>query len=192
MVDPYRTISFPVDQKLLSFINTVHKQHPPAQPNVLHQRVLTLDPGETTGYAYYHPLEGALGTIHVSQQLTDNIGQSYEWLYRLLDPTYAGRESGAGPFPEYDHLRYEDYRVYEWKTKDHAWSPVHTIRWIGAIQVAAHVTETPNSCIMASHAKAFWTDQKLDMFGVNPKGLRHGRDALRHLLYYLCFPPKAT
>lgn len=138
---------------------------------------MTLDPGETTGVTEYDGVD----TIRVYQKVTKEIGPSYDWLEEQL--TYLPM-ADAKPA----HLRYEDYRVYEWKTADHAWSPVHTIRWIGAIQVAAHKTATPSSCIMASHAKAFWTDKKLNMFGLNPKGLKHGRDALRHLLYYICFP----
>jgi len=87
-------------------------------------------------------------------------------------------------------VRCEDYRVYAHKTDDHAWSPVHTIQWIGAIRVCCGLSETPISFCMAMHAKTWWTDTKLDMLGLNPKGLRHGRDALRHLLYYMLFPTK--
>jgi hypothetical protein len=43
---------------------------------------------------------------------------------------------------------------------------------------------------MASFAKNFWTDSKLNHFGMNPRGIKHGRDALRHLLYYMLFPTK--
>lgn len=181
MVDPDRIITFDLDknQKLLSFIDAVHKQHPPAVPNVLTQPVLALDPGETTGVAEY---DGSR-IIQVYQKTTKDIGQSYDWLHGRL----VGYQIG---YPPFKHLRYEDYRVYEWKSEDHAWSPVHTLRWIGAIQVACHITNTPNSCLMAANPKKFWTDDKLNLFGLNPKGLRHGRDALRHLLYYLLFPTK--
>jgi len=45
---------------------------------------------------------------------------------------------------------------------------------------------------MAQHAKQWWTDEKLKRFGIYPKGLKHGRDALRHLLYYMLFPNKVN
>lgn len=180
-----KEVIFQIPEKLSLFIQAVHKQHTPKVPNVLNLGVCALDPGETTGVATFID-----STIHVHQRETKNIGQSFEWLQDLLAPGSSDRsvnEARCGDLP-FAHLRYEDYRVYKWKTDDHAWSPVHTIQWIGAIQVAAHMTQVPSSCIMASHAKNFWTDEKLNLFDVNPKGLRHGRDALRHLLYYLCFP----
>lgn len=182
MPDPDRVIELILDKRFKAFLDSVRKQHPPKPntPDPLDFPVLSLDPGETTGVAEFDGEH----TIRVYQRVTKNIGQSFDWLQNKLVGGYDYGKVAT----RFQHLRYEDYRVYEWKTADHAWSPVHTIRWIGAIQVAAHVTSMPSSCIMASHAKGFWTDTKLDMFGLNPKGLKHGRDALRHLLYYLCFP----
>ena len=170
-----------LNQEFQSLYNSVRKQHPQHTTDTRTQRILSLDPGETTGVADYD----GHGNITVYQKETKNIGQSYDWLYHVLTKVESYEASR-----QYDMLRYEDYRVYEWKAQDHSWSPVHTIRWIGAIQVAAHTTHTPNTCMMAQQAKGFWTDQKLDYFGLNPKGLRHGRDALRHLLYYILFPNK--
>lgn len=183
MPDPDRVITFDLsqNQKFKSFIKAVHAQHPPKNPNVIDETILALDPGETTGVAEF---DGA-NEIRVYQKVTKDLGLSYEWLQDRLEINWDHRNEQG-----FDHLRYEDYRVYAWKAEDHAWSPVHTIQWIGAIKVAAHVTHTPNSCLMAANVKKFWTDDKLNLFGLNPKGLRHGRDALRHLLYYLLFPTK--
>ncbi len=181
MPDPDRVITFDIseNQKFKAFIKAVYAQHKPKNTNVLNETVLALDPGETTGVAEF---DGD-NKIRVYQKVTKDLGLSYEWLEAKLE-----RFDGLLPNPQFNHLRYEDYRVYAWKAEDHAWSPVHTIQWIGAIKVAAHVTQTPNSCLMAANVKKFWTDDKLNMFDLNPKGLKHGRDALRHLLYYLCFP----
>lgn len=180
-----KVVELILDHKFKAFLDSVRKQHPLPKGAVdpLSNPLMALDPGETTGVAEFDGEH----TIRVYQKITKDIGQSYDWLLSVLKG-----EGGLSPYFCPDHLRYEDYRVYQWKTDDHAWSPVHTIRWIGAIQVAAHVTSMPNSCIMASHAKAFWNDQNLTMLGLYPKGLRHGKDALRHLLYYLCFPYKAV
>lgn len=178
MVDSERVITLTLTPEFARFFKSLRRQHP-SPIDTINQPVLALDPGETTGVAEF---DGDC-TIRVYQKVTKDIGQSYDWLQEEL--TY-NHHMDCKPA----HLRYEDYRVYSWKADDHSWSPVHTIRWIGAIQVAAHVTGVPASCIMAQHAKSFWTDAKLDMFGLNPKGLKHGRDALRHLLYYLCFPTR--
>lgn len=181
MVDPNRVITLKLNDKFQSFLKAVWKQHPTQKTEVINQAIITLDPGETTGVSEYD----GKANIHVYQKVTKEIGSSYDWLAEQLAYLPMAAQKPA-------HMRYEDYRVYEWKTEDHAWSPVHTIRWIGAIQVASHITKVPSSYIMASHAKAFWTDEKLNMFDLNPKGLKHGRDALRHLLYYICFPDSGT
>jgi hypothetical protein len=173
MVDPNRVITLVLDQKFMAFLDAVHKQHQPKIASI-RQRLLSLDPGGTTGHATFDGDK----TIKVWQVDTNNIPEAFDGLVGIIKEFQP------------DHLRYEDYRVYEWKSEDHAWSPVHTLRWIGAIQVACHVTDTSNSCLMAANPKKFWTDDKLNLFGLNPKGLRHGRDALRHLLYYLLFPTK--
>jgi hypothetical protein len=181
-----KVIPLTLTPEFAKLVESVHRQHPPGKgfENVINEPVLALDPGETTGVAEF---DGDR-TIRVYQKVTKEIGPSYDWLEELL-------ECGSGdiddPTIPFKHLRYEDYRVYAWKADDHSWSPVHTIRWIGAIQVAAHTTNTPSSCIMAQAAKGWWTDAKLDHFDLNPKGLKHGRDALRHLLYFLLFPTKA-
>lgn len=182
MVDPDRVIELVLDKKFGAFLSSVHRQHPPSNPDVINQPALFLDPGETTGVCEF---DGDV-TMRVYQKVTKDIGSSYDWLENKL---IGGYDYGSVAL-KFQHMRYEDYRVYEWKAADHAWSPVHTIRWIGAIEVAAHKTSVPASCIMATHAKGFWTDEKLNLFDLNPKGLKHGRDALRHALYYLCFPPK--
>ena len=185
-VDPNRVIELTLPKEFATLLESVHRQHG-ITSNIINEPVLALDPGETTGVAEF---DGDC-TIRVYQKVTKDLGQSYDW---LIDRLTHGPNWSADPNygPNFPHLRYEDYRVYEWKAQDHAWSPVHTIRWIGAIQVAAHVTQTPASCCMAQHAKGWWTDAKLDHFGLNPKGLKHGRDALRHLLYYLLFPTKVS
>jgi hypothetical protein len=44
--------------------------------------------------------------------------------------------------------------------------------------------------MMAQQAKAFWTDEKLKLVGLYEPGMKHARDALRHLLYLICFGKK--
>lgn len=181
-VDPDRVIELKLDSRFQAFLQAAWKQHPHNVEGLLDQQVLALDPGETTGVAEYF---GKDRTIRVYQKVTKELGPSGDWLKDIL----LGR-AGEPSFFDPDVLRYEDYRIYGFKAEDHSWSPVHTIRWIGCIEYVAHYCGTPASCVMAVHAKGFWTDEKLNMFGLNPKGLKHGRDALRHLLYYLCFPTK--
>lgn len=172
-----KVVTLTLSPEFASFLESVHRQHK-IDSNVINEPCVTLDPGETTGVAVF---DGDT-TIRVYQQETKEIGPAYDWLYETLEQY---------PLESHPHLRYEDYRVYEWKSADHSWSQIHTLRWIGAILVAVHHAGWDHSSCMAQHAKGFWTDEKLKHFGLYTPGLKHGRDALRHLLYFLLFPTKA-
>jgi len=177
-VDGERAYQFSLPDSFLKLVHSVREQHTSQRVDTLSQKILALDPGETTGWATYLG-----GTITVSQQVTKNIGQSFNWLdakLKAIDSYETSRK--------YSMIRCEDYKVYSWKSEDHSWASLHTPQLIGAIKVAAHINHTPISFMLAQQAKKWWTDEKLDVFGLNPKGLRHGRDALRHLLYYILFP----
>lgn len=133
--------------------------------------LLALDPGETTGVSIWDPLHRS---IYIFQLVTPEIVEGYNLVERLLQLTH------------FDHLRCEDYRVYGHMTEQHSFASLHTAQFIGAIRVAASRAVVPLSVCLAMHAKTFWTDEKLKMCGLYNKGLKHGRDAQRHLLRYMC------
>ena len=148
----------------------------------LQQRVLALDPGETTGVAAWVPYrptdDGSRAPreqILLWQLGTKDLGPSYDILHKALQDWSP------------DHLRAEDYKVYGWKAAEHAFASLHTARWLGAIEVAAFQTDTPFTVKLAQHAKTFWTDDKLKACGIYHPGLKHARDAKRHLAHYLAF-----
>jgi len=173
-----KVFEFQLNLEFHAFYNSVRKQHPAHTVDTLSQRILTLDPGETTGVTEYRD-----NLVTVYQWDTTSLGPSFNLLNEKLSRVQSFEKSR-----KFDMVRMEDYRIYEWKVDDHSWSPVHTLRLIGAFEAACHVQHTPHSYMLAQQAKKFWSDVKLDHFGMNPKGLRHGRDALRHLLYYILFP----
>lgn len=187
MEDKVVTLTLP--SSFTKLLESVHREHgisDLARSNVLNLPSIALDPGETTGVAVFN----GDTQIRVYQRETKEIGPSYDWLEQLLeDGIWNDDNTEWAPFY---HLRYEDYRIYEWKSADHAWSQVHTLRWIGGILVATHNRGIAHSCCMAQHAKKWWDDPKLKHFGLYPKGMRHGKDALRHLLYYMLFPTKVN
>ncbi|MEB3025863.1 hypothetical protein, partial [Parvimonas sp. M13] len=88
------------------------------------------------------------------------------------------------------HVRYEDYKVYAWKAQDHSNASLHTPQWIGAIRAALCLADIPYSFKMAQQPKGWFTDDKLKMFDMYEAGMRHARDAERHMLFYMCFPDK--
>lgn len=134
--------------------------------------VLAMDPGETTGLACWDPWTQE---ILLWQEVTKEIGPSYDKLSKAI----------CDVAPE--HLRAEDYKVYGWKANEHAFASLHTPRWLGAIEVACYMSDIPFSVKLAQMAKTWWTDDKLKACGIYHPGLKHARDACRHLALYLAF-----
>lgn len=123
--------------------------------NYTDKRLLALDPGGTTGMAQW---DGS-GKIALTQLDTDDVPKGFDVIQAELIKFK----------PE--HVRYEDYKVYAWKTADHSFASLHTPQLIGAIRVIGHLHNIPMSCKMAQQAKAFWTDDKLKLCGLYSPGL---------------------
>ena len=138
----------------------------------LPERLLCLDPGETTGWCVF--TKGEL--THWGQALTMNKQtQMIDWdkvhgLIETIEPT---------------QIVCEDYRVYSHKLDRHAFSKVPTLRIIGGFEYGAWLSGIPIHYQMAFQAKGFVTDAKLKEWGLWQDGLRHSRDAIRHGIYFL-------
>jgi hypothetical protein len=138
-----------------------------------HRTFIALDPGETTGVAIW---DGQLEHVELFQIETKEVGQAHDDLLAIM--------LHFKP----DHLRVEEYRVYSWMADSHSWAVLHTPQLIGAIRVLARKCQIPLDFKMAQHAKAMWTDDNLKRVGLYNPGLKHARDAERHLLYYMAKP----
>lgn len=141
------------------------------QSEVWQSDLLALDPGETTGVAVLHKDARA---IYLFQLETKVIEKGFRLIEELID------------IVEPAHLRAEDYRVYGHMTEQHSFAHLHTAQFIGSIRTVAAQKGIPLSVCLAMHAKTFWTDDKLKMCNLYNKGLKHARDAQRHLLRYMC------
>lgn len=141
------------------------------------RKILALDPGETTGVAILDNTTDDL-KISLSQVETKDVGQAFLKLQSLV--------RNVQP----DHIRAEEYRVYGWMADQHSWALLHTPQLIGAIKVLSVLQDIPLSFKLAQQAKAFWNDDNLKSCGLYSPGLKHARDAERHLLFYLTFPDK--
>lgn len=133
--------------------------------------LLALDPGETTGACIWLPKDNSLLIFQLGTPEIEGGWRTVHELLQKLQP---------------EHVRIEDYRVYGHMTDQHSFAGLHTPQLIGAIKAAACDHEIPSSVAMAIHAKTFWTDAKLKMCGLYNRGLKHGRDAQRHVLRYMC------
>ena len=150
-------------------VDTMQTQKPSPHRD---QRILSFDPGHTTGWAFFH--HGEL--INQGQIDTTSIANCIENAMPILHD-YA---------PEIVVM--EDYRVYKWRQKQHVGSEMLTTRIIGSLETLAiqdfvnHVVKQP-----AHVAKGFCTDAKLKEWGMHQPGMRHARDAIRHGCYYILF-----
>jgi len=150
-------------------------------PSRIPSRLLCLDPGETTGWAFFNQGEldqwGQIETVTMDKQ--PNWNELENLIYNSCP----------------SHVVCEDYRVYAHKLERHSNSQVVTLRLIGGIDLLCHqnyrIESYPNrSSIpihyqMAAQAKGFITDDRLKAWDMWKDGMRHSRDAIRHGLYYL-------
>lgn len=150
------------------FLTLLKKAKPDYQPPEL---LYALDPGETTGLAIFR--QGQLDEVR--QLNTDRvIPQGVNKLQALF-------------LENPDIVVYENYVVYNWKAQKHSWNTLHTPRLIGAIQALGHIHQIPMYTQMAQQPKQFCTDERLKEWNYYTRGLRHGRDAVRHGCYYMLF-----
>lgn len=158
--------------KLTNFVHAINRAKQ-VQPFV--GRILALDPGETTGYAVFDATPNDIDWVEIDQVKSWPETTAMNNLPELFQRTQPGL------------IVHESYRVYSWKAEDHSWSSVRTVQVIGCIWTLAIQQGIRRFEQSAQNAKGFWDDDKLIEFGLYQRGLRHGRDATRHALHYLCF-----
>lgn len=144
-----------------------------ARPSVDWQkvgRVLTLDPGETTGWSFW-----SFGELR----------ECGEWITPSpLEMADVLRNQLHGSF---NTVVYEEYRIRGNKFKEHVGSEVITIQNIGVIRVFADQWKARTFRQTAGMAKSFATDAKLRRWGLYQTGWRHANDAIRHGVYWHLF-----
>lgn len=136
--------------------------------------LLSLDPGHTTGFAFWC-VENNGPQIVKSGQLRSwhNEELVFDEFHKLLKTT--------------DRVVMESYQVYDWKKDEHSFSQVPTIQIIGCIKTLCQLEKKPYYTQTAQVAKQFVTDEKLEKWGMWKVGERHARDSIRHGCYWLLF-----
>lgn len=150
--------------------------------------IYAFDPGETTGFCAMYDYQ--IKELRQIETPIDDVPKCYKNLQAVFYEMEEYRINMNLPPTE---TACEDYKIYEWKSDDHKWSGVHTIKVVGFVQVLADYFKTPITMRMAQVAKGFCTDEKLRMWGLYEKtvGQKHARDALRHACYHAIFHKKA-
>jgi hypothetical protein len=144
-------------------------------------KLLSLDPGETLGWSSWQCTKDDVKLLEYGQWLctpfdTNGIPAVIRLIERVMP----------------DHIVYEDYKVYSFKSAAHSWSALHTPQLIGCIRMLCQQKGLKPSKQMAQEAKGFCTDDKLQEWGYWLKGNKHARDAIRHALFYLLFRHKSS
>lgn len=145
-------------------------------PKAYHGCFLALDPGETTGYCIFDTRQGHIELIAQGQLKTWPI----ENAVNNLTPILMGIQ----------HVVFESYQVYKWKTDEHTNSQVPTVQVIGCIKTLCTQRSLPYTTQTAQIAKTFSPDQRLKDWDLYIAGQRHACDAIRHAIYFLLFGPK--
>lgn len=136
--------------------------------------LLTLDPGETTGWAEFDLTNGSL--LGDGQFSTKHPAD-------MADLITSMNES-ALPFPLVTVV-FERYKVYGTHASQHIGSEVMTIQHVGAIKVVTDQLDLRCVGQWAGQAKQFATDAKLRRWGLYRPNRPHANDAIRHGIYYL-------
>lgn len=143
-------------------------------------RLLTFDPGETTGWSSWEVTEEEAKLVQSGQIKTWPIKNAVDEFTFLLNAHQP------------DIVVFESYQVYEWKAEDHTWSQIPTVQIIGCLRTLLIQMSIPEHTQTAQVAKQFCKDEKLEEWGLWKKGERHARDALRHACYYILFGKKSA
>lgn len=174
-------------------------------------RLLCLDPGETTGWCLFEKGELIKYNQEDTVILSTDGKQGTKIIdWRCLEDLFF--------FTAPTKVVCENYRIYAHKLERHSFSQVETLRLIGGIDQLCHtgwfdkhypddygidgdptnLEGDPNEVRafnyhqpisidyqMAVQAKGFVTDERLKEWGFWLPGMRHSRDAIRHGIYWL-------
>lgn len=145
-------------------------------------RLLAIDPGETTGWALFE--EGKL-TRWGQEETVTKVGKE-----KVLNWAPLMRLFTMSP----DVVVCENYRIYAHKLERHSFSQVETLRLIGGIDLLCSMCNgkgpTPIYYQMSVQHKGFVKDERLKEWGFWKEGQKHSRDAIRAGIYFLIITNK--
>ncbi len=136
-------------------------------------RVLSLDPGVTTGWCRADLEDSFVSLLPGQGEL------SHRQIYSLL-ATY-----------EPHYVVCEDFEYRPGQAKDYI--VLTSLEYIGVVKLYAEPSSTrmwiqPKlSMQKAAEGKGYYSNDKLKELGVYKRGLPHGMDALRHMLHWFTF-----
>jgi len=142
--------------------------------------LLSLDPGETTGYAIFVATKDSAQLFEAGQLKTWPLDDCIAALDTLLDKAFPTRQST-------NLALFESYNVYAHKLEQHTHSSVPTVQIIGSLKTLLILRKQRWITQTAQVGKGFAKDEKLQKWGFYLEGKKHARDATRHGCYFLLF-----
>jgi hypothetical protein len=145
---------------------------------------ISLDPGESTGYAVWEGLEpGAppleAGTASLRDVVTAIGSDGY--VDPLISPTAGDL---ALLFHGWRLLVVEDWALYPWELENLAWDKCRTARGIGALEYIAWTSGRDITLQPASIKEAAERGGAEEFFMSPREENRHANDAIRHGVYF--------
>jgi hypothetical protein len=141
--------------------------------------VLALDPGGTTGWAYFR----AETLYNPEQERREYINS--KWLVGQLESPEHHDE--LNNFLGQCHTT--DYRIicerFEYRNQSRAGLDLSSREYIGVTKRFCQARQVPLMMQTAAQAKGFVKDAHIKKLGLWSPGKKHAMDALRHLLFYL-------
>ncbi len=140
------------------------------------KRIVALDPGGTTGWAYWQ--DTPIRTSNESPWDHFTAGQ--------IGP----EEHHEQLFAHLEFLHTSDYTIVCESFEFRQGQQRHNIRldskeYIGVVKLLGQQRNLPVVFQTAALGKGFVSDEKLKVMGLWIPGKQHARDALRHLIYYM-------
>ena len=127
-------------------------------------RVLALDPGLTTGYAFVVD-----GELVDTGQLPGDVC--------LLHDLITEKQPSV--------VVCEDFRLYPWKSKSQSWSTMPVPTLLGAVELSCRLRDIPFTKQTPRAAKQKYPDAVLKEIGWYRRKGPHSRDAVRHAALYV-------
>lgn len=139
---------------------------------------LTVDPGETTGWALW------------DKDILIDMGQDPLWKFiDRVDLDLQGKD------PALQAIVCEDFVLYPWEAQNLVWDKFRTVRGIGALQLLARQHHIPFIEQGAKIKEAAVAAGAEHLFVTPRHENRHANDAIMHGVYYLALnkniPPGA-
>ncbi len=127
--------------------------------------VLSLDPGDTTGWAVFNTETNKL----IKYGATKFTPLALFDLLNLYEP---------------EQIVYERFSLYAHKAESQINSEFYTVQLIGVIKLYCELMHITPIVQSAAVGKSIWSDQMLKKFNYHSDS-KHSRDATRHVLTYL-------